>query len=140
MNRKPVMDALFALLPTDGYITRSRILELILKVEPERMPAQYLAHPGIEEPKHLAGGKKAAWTINPKVYVYVARLGDQVPSDVLSERLDAIEAVFTPGPAFDAITLGGLVRHAKIDSITTDEGTLGEKAMAVVTLDVLVAP
>lgn len=140
MTRKPIMLALFALLPAAGYVTRSRVLEHILKVPPERMPAQYLTHAGIEQPTPLGHGVKNKWQFNPKVYLYFARTADDVPSDLLADALDAVEAAFTPPPAVDAITLGGLVKHARIQSIETDEGTLGDKAMAIVTLDVLATP
>lgn len=134
-NRSAIYAALFARLPSAGYQTRSRILELWSKVPAEQMPALYLAH-GDETPTPLASGAAVRWTFTPQVYVYTRPSGAD-PSSVLSAHLDAIEAALAPDPVTGRQTLGGLVHAVRIGSIETFEGTLGEVAVAIVTLTVI---
>lgn len=138
-NRSAIYAALFERLPSAGYQTRSRVLELWAKVPDERLPAIYLAH-GSETPTPLGSGARYAWTLTPTVYVYVKRAPAQDPSTVLCAHLDAIEAALAPESGRERQTLGGLVHAVRITSIETDEGTLGDKAVAIISLSVLGAP
>jgi len=63
-----------------------------------------------------------------------------VPSVQINQILDELEAALAPppGPSFKQ-TLGGLVEHCWINGeIQTDEGTLGNQAVAIIPIRMLV--
>lgn len=64
-----------------------------------------------------------------------------IPASLLNPVLDGIDAALQPdNPSLNYFTLGGLVRRCYIEGeITTDEGTMAPKAMAVVPIEILLA-
>ena len=61
------------------------------------------------------------------------------PSSVMNPLLDAVTAALAPdNPINTAQTLGGTVAHCWIEgAIETDEGTLGDQAVAIVPVRIL---
>jgi hypothetical protein len=63
-----------------------------------------------------------------------------LPAIALNQLVDAIELALSPGPAFEEQTLGGLVSHCRIvGEIETDEGVLGDQAVAIIPSKSMVA-
>lgn len=85
-------------------------------------------------------GVNAKWQMEADIYIYVQTTGKQVPGTVLNPILDAIEqALAPPFPDINKCqTLGGLVEHCWIEgTIETDEGTLGDQAVAIIPVHIL---
>lgn len=139
MTRAAVYQALFAKLPS--ATTKSRTLRLWSEVPAEEMPALFLAVAS-QDCAPLAQGARRKWTTKATVYVYVATPDPATTPamDLLAAQLDAIEAALAPGPAQEKQTLGGLVESVRITAVETDEGTLGSKAVALVTLEIVASP
>lgn len=74
------------------------------------------------------------------VYIYVKTDGES-PSSLLNPLLDAVEQALQPQhPDINQWqTLGGLATHCWIEgTIETDEGTLGDQAVAIIPINILV--
>ena len=139
MNRAAIYQALFAQLPS--ATTKSRTLRLWSEVPAEELPAIFLAVSG-QSVGQLGSGAQRIWTTTALVYVYVhaADPATTPAMDLLAAQLDAIEAAVKPAPGQPAQTLGGLVTSVKITTVETDEGTLGPRAVAIVTLEIVASP
>lgn len=138
MNREPIYAALFAALQgLPGVRTSSRILKHWNDVPAEMQPALFLAQ-GSQQPVTQTG-QPSKWLLAAEVYVYVRTSGGQVPGSVLNPILDAIEAALPLHPVTGKHTLDAPgVEWARIDgAIETDEGTLGEQAVAIVPIQIL---
>lgn len=142
MNRETVYSTLFSKLQaaTAGSIkTSSRILRHWNDVEPADMPALFQAQKNQHPTQKPA--LPAVWTLPVELYLYVSAPDDQTPpATQLNNLLDAIEAVLKPAPGQDYCTLGlDNVHHAWINGeVTTDEGTLGNLAVAIIPVEILV--
>lgn len=81
----------------------------------------------------------ARWRLMPRGWVYV-RTGDDRGNaqEALANALDAIEAALVPAPGLELETLGDTVYSARLHDIEeTDEGSLGQTAVAKIVLEVL---
>jgi len=136
IQREPIYAALFALLAASGgYVTTSRRLLHWNDVSKEQQPALFQAQRN--ELAKTDTGKPTVWTLNVDVYVYVRTDGGAPPGPILNPLLDAIEAALAPAGS-NVQTLGGLVHYARIDgAIETDEGTLGDQAVAIIPISIL---
>lgn len=86
-------------------------------------------------------GLYAKWILEADIYVYVQTTGKQIPGTVINPILDAIESALAPPfPDINKCqTLNGLVEHCWIEgTIETDEGTLGDQAVAIIPVVILV--
>lgn len=138
INREPIYAALFSLLGgSAGYVTKSRRLLHWTDVPPEQQPALFLAQRN--ELAATERGKPTRWTLNVDVYVYARTDGSNPPGPIINPLLDAIDAALAPN--VDGVqTLGGLVHWCRIDgAIETDEGTLGDQAVAIIPISILVS-
>jgi len=76
-----------------------------------------------------------------KVYLYAhsQTAAGRAPASVLNDLVDAVFAAMAPNaPGLETQTLGGLVEWARIEgSIETDEGLLGDQAVAIVPITIL---
>lgn len=140
MTREPIMAALFAKLSAiNGVVLSSRILRHYNELRPADQPALFLS------PRSQSVAQKRGlppvWTIDVSVYVYVKRSGnDVVPDTQMNTILDAIEAALNPAGGVEVQTLGGLCDHAWIEgAIETDEGVLGDQAIAIIPIRILVS-
>lgn len=139
ITREPIYAALFALLAgSAGYTVTERRLRHWNDVEPSEQP--YLA---LQEGRQLGKtdtGKPTIWTLDCNVYIYCRTDGGAAPGPILNPLLDAIEAALAPLGGVSVQTLGGLVHYARIEgAIETDEGTLGDQAVAIIPIQILVS-
>lgn len=141
ITREQIYAALFArLAAVPGLVTTSRILKHWADVPAEMQPALYMAQ--VREVPVTQTAEPTKWRLTVDVYVYVRTGGGQVPGTVLNPILDAIEAALPRHPVsgrhYDLGVPG--VEWARIEgAIDTDEGTLGEQAVAIVPIQILAA-
>lgn len=139
INREAIYAALFAKLATAAsFVTTSRRLKHWNDVPIEQQPALFQAQRN--EVAVTTHGQPTKWTLNLDVYVYVRTDGEQTPAPLLNPLLDAIEAALAPNAVETVLSLGGLVHHCRIEgAIETDEGTLGDQAVAIIPVTILVS-
>ena len=133
ISREAIYSALFALASnSSGFTTSSRRLRHWNDVQTEEMPALFLAQR--REVAQTSTGQPTLWRLEADLYIYVSTRGELPPGPILNEKLDAIEAALAPdNPIQNVQTLGGLVHRCLIGgAIETDEGTLGDLAVAIV--------
>jgi len=86
-------------------------------------------------------GSPIAWTLYADFYVYVHSSDPYLaPAMLLNPLLDALETALAPPPATGIQNLGlpAMVQHARIaGKIETDEGVLGDQAIAIVPVEIL---
>lgn len=138
--RETLYAGLFArLVAATGVITASRRLLHWSEVSASVMPALFLAQK-TEVPEHITG-LPPRWTLTADVYLYVSESDPALaPAPLLNGLLDVVEACLAPDPISNVQTLGGLCSHCRIAGpVTTDEGTLGDIAVAIVPLEIVLA-
>lgn len=140
MKRETIYKALFARLEAiDGIQTCSRILQHWDDVSPNMQPAIYMAQD--TQLAEQVTGFPTKYLLGAKVWIYAHRdTGEVVPSAQVNNILDALDEALKPAPSpTNKQTLGGLVEHCWISgAIETDEGTLGNQAVAIVPIQMLV--
>ncbi|HEX3884748.1 MAG TPA: hypothetical protein VHW66_18995 [Stellaceae bacterium] len=145
ISREPIYAALFALVSEAAeFTTADRRLRHWSDVSPAEQPALFVA-----QRKQNAAvktlGAPAEWTLFADIYVYAHSSDPYLsPATILNPLVDAIDAALAPvglGPGGRAVqTLGmpGLVQHAYITgSVDTDEGVLGDQAVAIIPVEIL---
>jgi hypothetical protein len=133
MNREAIYAALFAKFTAAGdYKTSSRKLRHWSDVPSNQQPALFQTQR--TEVATTVPGQPTVWNLQVDAYVYVNTSNrSTAPSQILNPLLDAISAALAPDPFSGKCTLGGLVQHAWIEgAIQTDEGVLGDQAVAIV--------
>jgi len=141
MDREAIFVALADLLNgIPGVVTFSRKLLHWTDVSPSQQPALFLAQGNqTATPGDPARGLPTKWTLSADLYLYTNTQGETSPSTRANILLDAIEHQLSPPPLQRTQTLGGLVEHCWIEgAIETDEGTLGDQAVAIVPLKILI--
>lgn len=138
--REAIQAALFQRLSAiPGFATSSRRLKHWTDVAPAEQPALFQVQKG--ETWIRRQGLPPARRLSVELFVYVSTAADPAvaPSQVMNPLIDAIEAALAPDPASLVQTLGGLVDHAWIaGKIESDEGLLGDQAVAIVPIDILI--
>ncbi len=139
VTREAVYAAVFARAATiPGLVTASRKARHWADVAPAEQPALFQIQR--QETIEAATGLPLKRRFGVDLYLY-AHSGDPgvAPVTLLNPLLDAVEAAFAPEPASGVQTLGGLVEHAFIGArIETDEGVLGDQAVMIVPVEILV--
>ena len=136
--REPIYVALFALLQgIPGVVTVSRKLKHWNDVPAEAQPALFQAQRSEVHQVVTGAPNKALLTLD--LYVYVRTTGDDSPSTKLNNVLDGIFTALAPSPINGRTNLGiAGVEWVKIEgTIETDEGTLGDQAVAIVPVHIL---
>ena len=139
--REPIYAALFQLAANAaGFATVDRRLRHWSDVGPAEQPALFQCQTRETATVHALGAP-TVWTLAVELYLY-AHSSDpyQAPAAVLNPLLDAVTAALAPDPATGIQDLGlpAMVRHAQISGrIDTDEGTLGDQAIAIVPVEIL---
>jgi hypothetical protein len=86
-------------------------------------------------------GAPIVWTLYAEFYIYVHSSDPYLaPGTVLNPLIDALEATLAPTPTTGIQNLGmpEMVQHAYIaGKIETDEGILGDQAIAIVPVEIL---
>jgi hypothetical protein len=141
INREPIYAALFGLIETAADFTVvDRRLRHWSDVAPAEQPALFMA-----QKTELASiktlGAPTVWTLSVDLYVYVHSSDPYLaPATVLNPLLDAVEAALAPSATTGLQDLGlpASVQHAYINGkIETDEGVLGDQAVAIVPIEIL---
>jgi hypothetical protein len=139
--REPVYRALWALASgSAAFASSNRRLRHWSDVGPAEQPALFMSEKG-SLAKVKALGAPVIWTLYAEFYIY-AHSSDPIhaPASILNPLIDAIEGALAPAPATGIQHLGlpGIVQHAYIaGKIETDEGTLGDQAIAIVPIEIL---
>lgn len=88
-------------------------------------------------------GAPIVWTLYADFYIYVHSSDPYAaPATALNPLLDSLERALAPSPTTGVQDLGlpGMVSHAYIaGKIETDEGVLGDQAIAIVPVEILCA-
>jgi hypothetical protein len=141
INREPIYAALFGLMQTAAdFAVVDRRLRHWSDVSPAEQPALFMVQK-TETPSVHTHGAPAVWTLAVDLYLY-AHSSDPylAPVTVLNPLLDAVEAALAPSATTGIQDLGlpALVQHAYIaGKIETDEGVLGDQAVAIVPVEIL---
>jgi hypothetical protein len=137
MIREDIYAALFNLVSAAPHlVTTSRKLKHWVDVSPSQRPALF------QTQKHEAimnsTGSPGKWMLEVDLYIYVSTAGAQHPGEVLNPILDFITAALANPFPGQPQTLGGLVHYARVEGvIETDEGTLGDDAVAIIPVKML---
>ena len=141
INREPIYAALFGLIESAADFTVvNRRLRHWSDVSPAEQPALFMAQK-TQTASVKTLGAPTVWTLSVDLYVY-AHSSDPylAPATVLNPLLDAVEAALAPSAATGIQDLGlpAQVQHAYIaGKIETDEGVLGDQAVAIVPVEIL---
>ncbi|KWN78318.1 hypothetical protein [Burkholderia ubonensis] len=144
IQREPIYAALFALVQaavTSYAVTIARRFQLASQVPPVEQPAVFQVEKS-ERIQHERRGLPKKYWLSVDLVVYV-QAGDSasVPSQLMNQILDAIDAALEPSPGdpMNVQTLGGLVEHAWIEGeVLIVEGTLQDQSVAIVPVQVYV--
>jgi len=142
MSREAAYTALFTLLSalkTAGTVkVCARRLKPLEKSGPAELPALYMtvANQTIEQRKGLPPKR----TLGADIFLYALNPDSHTAAGIqLNGLLDAVEAALAPNPVTNVQTLGGIVDHAWIEGrIEVFEGPLGERAAAILTVNMLI--
>jgi hypothetical protein len=138
INRETIFAALFALVSNAAnFNTKSRKLKDFSDVSPADQPALFQTQ-GKETA--VAGYRvPTKWMLHASLYVYAHQSSiDLLPSTALNDLVGAIELALAPDLATGEQTLGGLVSHCRINGeIETDEGVLGDQAVAIIPIEIM---
>jgi hypothetical protein len=137
MNREIIYSSLLDLLSAaSGITTASRRLKHWADVAPADHPALFMVQKS--ETATVVTGQPTRWSLRVDVYLYVRGASDISPASILNPTLDAVTAALMPATsASGPQTLGGLVTYARIEgAIETDEGTLGDQAVAIIPIQI----
>lgn len=140
INREAIYAALFERLQAiPGIATSSRKLLHWADVPADEQPALFLAQGN--QTATTTSGQDTVWQLRADVYLYVHTNGE-APGPVLNPLLDAICAALNathPVTGRSMLDVPG-VHYCRVEgTIETDEGTLGEQAVAIVPVVILVA-
>jgi hypothetical protein len=141
ITREPTYAALFELIESAAaFVTAERRLRHWSDVAPAEQPALFQSQKS-ETGAVKALGAPTVWTLNVELYLY-AHSGDpyQAPAAVLNPLVDAVEAALAPAATTGIQDLGlpAMVQHAYIAGrIETDEGVLGDQAVAIIPVEIL---
>ena len=135
MSREAVYSALFARVSAAaGFATTSRRLQMWTDVPPGAQPALFQAQRS--EQVTQVTNRPPIWKFHVDLYIYAYATDNGVsPAIQLNALVDAVEAALAP--TFENQTLGGLVTYARISGqIQTDEGVLGQQAVAIIPVEI----
>jgi hypothetical protein len=141
LTREPIYAALWALAAgSAAFASANRRLRHWADVGPAEQPALFMSEKG-SVAKVKALGAPVVWTLYADLYLYVHSSDPyRVPATLLNPLIDAVEMALAPARATGIQDLGlpGMVQHAYIaGKIETDEGTLGDQAIAIVPVEIL---
>jgi hypothetical protein len=139
--RELIYSTLWTLAATaGGFASANRRLRHWTDLGPAEQPALFMSEKGgVAQIKAL--GAPTVWTLYADFYVYVHSDDPYAaPAMLLNPLLDALEAALAPSPTTGVQNLGlpQMVQHAYIaGKIETDEGVLGDQAIAIVPVEIL---
>jgi hypothetical protein len=139
--REAIYAALFARVAAAAdFVTTERRLRHWSDVAPAEQPA-LLQLQKTETAALKTLGAPTVWTLTVELYLY-AHSSDPylAPAMVLNPLIDAVESALAPAAITGVQDLGlpAMVQHACIaGKIETDEGALGDQAVAIVPVEIL---
>ena len=138
MTRETIYSALFTKLTgIPGLVTCSRRLKHYSEVPAIMQPALYQT----QASQHVTQikGLPSQYSLEAKIWMYTSNTDPAIsPATALNNLLDQVDQILKPSIPEDKQTLGGLVEHCWIDGeIVTDEGGLGDQAVAVFIIKIL---
>ena len=114
-----------------GVKTFGRRLLHVNEVPAGQQPAIFLAQTG-QVPLYQPG-RTIMWELSADIYLYVRDPKGKDPGPLMNPIMDALCEVFKPDNAMvNACTFGGLCHKVELGQIATDEGTMGEQAIAII--------
>jgi hypothetical protein len=140
-----IREVIYAALWTLGsgagtFASANRRLRHWTDVAPIEQPGLFMSEKG-GHAAIRALGAPIAWTLYADFYIYVHSSDPYAaPATILNPLLDALERALAPSPATGIQNLGLplMVQHAYISGkIETDEGVLGDQAIAIVPVEIL---
>jgi hypothetical protein len=139
--RETIYSALWLLGAQAGsFASANRRLRHWADVAPAEQPALFMSEKG-GHAVVKALGAPIVWTLYADFYIYVHTSDPYAaPAMILNPLLDALEQALAPSPATGIQNLGlsDMVQHAYIaGKIETDEGVLGDQAIAIVPVEIL---
>jgi hypothetical protein len=139
--REAIYGALWTLGSSAGiFASANRRLRHWADVAPVEQPALFMSEKGGHAVIHALGAP-IMWTLYADFYIYVHSSDPYpAPATILNPLLDALERALAPSPATGIQNLGLplMVKHAYIaGKIETDEGVLGDQAMAIIPIEIL---
>lgn len=140
--RETIYAALFNLLAsTTGLKTASRRVKFWGDVAPADQPALFLVQKS--EAAKITTKLPTIWTLHADIVLYANNGGQGndflPPMTQLNPIIDLIVSKLLPGSGLEEQTLGGLVERCRIEGdIATDEGALGDQAIVIIPITILV--
>jgi hypothetical protein len=139
--REAIYGALWTLGTGAGsFASSNRRLRHWADVAPAEQPALFMSEKG-GHATIKALGAPIVWTLYADFYIYIHSSDPYAaPATVLNPLLDALELALAPSPVTGIQNLGlpAMVQHAFIaGKIETDEGVLGDQAIAIVPVEIL---
>lgn len=144
INREQIYSALFARFQglkigdSPAFVTTSRRLRHWGDVPSEEQPALFQAQ--VRETASVDTRYPTKWALRVDLYLYTKADMDRSPSEIMNPLVDAVvQCLQHDHPVDGRCTLGGLVHHARVNgTIETDEGTLGDQAVSIIPVEILV--
>ena len=139
--REAIYAALWTLASSaGGFASANRRLRHWSDVAPAEQPALFMSEKG-GHAQIKALGAPIGWTLYADFYIYVHSDDPYAaPATILNPLLDRLERALAPSAATGLQNLGLplMVQHAYIaGKIETDEGVLGDHAIAIVPVEIL---
>lgn len=142
VSREPIFAAIFALAKNaTTFQTASRVLANPDQLMAAACPALYQEQVEQIPTRKLGTGLPTKYKFGVRLWIVVDAGADQniVPTTLLNNAQDALEAALAPVREGERQTLGGLVYDAGIvDKIEVHEGVFGGKSLAIVPVEILV--
>jgi hypothetical protein len=142
IERERIYSALWALASAStNFASANRRMRHWSEVSPAEQPALFMAERG-GEAEIKALGAPIVWTLYADFYLYAHSNDPYVaPSTILNPLLDALEQALAPAATgVQNLGLPNMVQHAFISGkVETDEGVLGDQAVAIVPIVILCA-
>ena len=141
IDREAIYSALWTLASNaSNFASSNRRLRHWSDVAPPEQPALFMSEKG-GHAAVKALGAPIVWTLYADFYIY-AHCSDPYapPAKILNPLLDALDRALAPSPANGVQNLGlpAMVQHAYIaGKIETDEGVLGDQAVAIVPVEIV---
>ena len=141
IQRETIYAALWSLASSAArFASANRRLRHWSDVSPAEQPALFMAEKG-GEGRAKALGAPVVWTLRADLYIYAHSTNPYIaPAEILNSLIDAVEAALAPAPTTGIQNLGlpAQVQHAYLaGKVETDEGVLGDQAVAVVPVEIL---
>ena len=139
--REAIYGALWSLAAgAASFTSANRRLRHWADLAPAEQPALFMSEKGGRAVTRGLG-TPVIWTLYADFYIYVHSSDPYLaPAMLLNPLLDALAAALAPSPATGIQNLGlpAMVQHAYISGkIETDEGVLGDQAIAIVPVEIL---